>query len=343
MRVSDALGDGPPATSRSGRTASRSSSRCRSCASSCDADDHGLGLRPDVARLVPGRRGAAPRLRQGPQVILDACRFAQVGTWEGALRVDDRTWERRRPTRGSAPATGRGASGPSASPSRRAGPRPRAARLRASGGPTCRCASTTSPSCSSSRRTATATARSTTPCGCGPTGGPSSSAGRRSRSATRSGTRHPDGATITAEAEDGKPLVIEVETLGFVAAQRGLGLRRRPRVDPRPVDGPGLGRAASSTTSPTPRSPARCRSRGRPRRPGHLDGAEGWGLFEHGTIGPTTPAASPTSARWPLASRVPAGLTAGPPALQGNDGWRRRTVGTARTGRRRIARRLSGG
>ena len=31
--------------------------------------------------------------RQGPKAILAAQRFAQVGTWEGHLRIDDETWE----------------------------------------------------------------------------------------------------------------------------------------------------------------------------------------------------------------------------------------------------------
>lgn len=33
------------------------------------------------------------QLRVGPKLILDACRFAQVGTWEGHLEVGGRSWE----------------------------------------------------------------------------------------------------------------------------------------------------------------------------------------------------------------------------------------------------------
>ena len=50
-------------------------------------------------------------MRQGSGTTLDAQRFAQVGTWEGIDRDRRRRTSRSRRTAGSAPATGRGASG----------------------------------------------------------------------------------------------------------------------------------------------------------------------------------------------------------------------------------------
>ena len=47
----------------------------------------GARSRPSTSNPTSGARA--------PRIILDARRFAQVGTWEGSLRVDDRTWERR--------------------------------------------------------------------------------------------------------------------------------------------------------------------------------------------------------------------------------------------------------
>ena len=110
----------------------------------CDADDHGRRLRPDLARLVPGDRRGAARLpaqrarscstpsaspRSAPGRACSASRATELAVDAGHA--------------GSAPATARGASVPSASaePPGRGAAR---SRSRASGGATCRCASTTS-------------------------------------------------------------------------------------------------------------------------------------------------------------------------------------------------------
>jgi hypothetical protein len=57
----------------------------------CDADDHGVGF--DL--LYRSEYGPIPEpqhvRRQGDRILLDASRFAGVGTWEGELRVDGET------------------------------------------------------------------------------------------------------------------------------------------------------------------------------------------------------------------------------------------------------------
>src|SRR6266540_714563 len=106
-------------------------------------------------------------VRQGGKILLDAMRFAQVGTWSGEVTV--------------------GGDRMSVSDDRRAGQRPSPTPASASGGRTRHCVSTTSRSSSSPRRTATANASSAKRGGCGrPRAGgrPSSWAGRRSRSGT---------------------------------------------------------------------------------------------------------------------------------------------------------------
>ena len=83
-------------------------------------------------------------LRSGNRVTLNAQRFAQLGSWSGGS-----SWTARRlpstPMSGSAAATGRGVSGRSVSPSRRADPPTR--HSRACGGSTSRWRSKISPLC----------------------------------------------------------------------------------------------------------------------------------------------------------------------------------------------------
>jgi hypothetical protein len=64
-----------------------------------DGDDHGLGFDLTWTGSFPAVEESPHLLRQGGRVILDACRFAQVGTWTGEIRaegesftVSDDTW-----------------------------------------------------------------------------------------------------------------------------------------------------------------------------------------------------------------------------------------------------------
>ena len=101
----------------------------------------------------------------------------------------------------------------------------------------------------------------------------------------RSGTRHPEHATIHCTAPDGKPVVVDVDTLTFNALNVGAGYGGDPDwghghwrgaefregatydlTDPAVA-----GRVPFSVVDHVAR--ATC------------DGLEGWGLFEHGTFG----------------------------------------------------------
>ena len=105
--------------------------------------DRGHRHGPALARARSRRIQEAPHvMRTGTRGDLDAQRFAQCGSWEGTISIDGEDDRRRRPTAGSAPATGRGASARSARPSR-PGARPTRP-WAACGGSTCRSPSTTS-------------------------------------------------------------------------------------------------------------------------------------------------------------------------------------------------------
>ncbi len=54
----------------------------------CEADDHGVGFDLTWTGSFPAVEEPPNRFRQHDRIILDACRFAQVGTWSGTLRVD---------------------------------------------------------------------------------------------------------------------------------------------------------------------------------------------------------------------------------------------------------------
>lgn len=57
----------------------------------CDGDDHGIGFDLTWRGSFPAVDEAPHVWRAGTRVTLDAQRFAQVGTWEGELRVDGTT------------------------------------------------------------------------------------------------------------------------------------------------------------------------------------------------------------------------------------------------------------
>jgi len=156
----------------------------------CDGDDHGLGFDLQWEGSFPPVMEQPHVMRAGPRAILDASRFAQVGTWEGVLRIADDevpvspdVWVGTRDRSWGIRPVGEG------EPTGRPGTIPPPG----CGGCTSRCGSTTSPSSSSSRRTLTATARSTTPPACGPTAASTSWAGQRWRSPTGPAPGCPSG------------------------------------------------------------------------------------------------------------------------------------------------------
>jgi hypothetical protein len=53
----------------------------------CDADEHGIGFDLTFSGSFPAIEEPSHVMRQGGRIILDAQRFAQVGTWHGTLRV----------------------------------------------------------------------------------------------------------------------------------------------------------------------------------------------------------------------------------------------------------------
>jgi hypothetical protein len=101
----------------------------------------------------------------------------------------------------------------------------------------------------------------------------------------RPGSRHPEGATIGLRTRGGKPVVIEVDTLTSLALHVGAGYGG----DPEWGHGQWKGRDWVSGSVYDLTDPAiagrvpygvidhSCRAR--------CDGAEGWGIFEHASIG----------------------------------------------------------
>jgi hypothetical protein len=53
----------------------------------CDGDEHGIGFDLTWEGSFPAVHEAQHVARNGPRLSLDASRFAQLGTWEGVLRV----------------------------------------------------------------------------------------------------------------------------------------------------------------------------------------------------------------------------------------------------------------
>ncbi|MBI2709238.1 MAG: hypothetical protein HYX34_06035 [Actinobacteria bacterium] len=54
----------------------------------CDGDDHGIGFDLTWEGSFPAIDEPRHVMHAGGRAILDACRFAQVGTWHGVLRID---------------------------------------------------------------------------------------------------------------------------------------------------------------------------------------------------------------------------------------------------------------
>jgi hypothetical protein len=253
----------------------------------CDADDHGIGFDLTWTGSFPVVEEPAHVMRQGERIILHALRFAQVGTWEGTLRVQgeelavtgdrwvgtrDRSWGIR-PV-GEAEPPGRGASEPDPDfgfwwtyvPLRfEEYAVVVIAQEDGNGTRTLNEAVRVFPAAS---------------------GRPPEQLGwPEFEIRYRPGTRHPEGAVLHCRPRGGTPLAIEVDTLGFVALNCGPGYggdpdwshgqwRGRGWVEAVTVelDDPAVaGRIPFGVVDHVAR--ARC------------DGAEGWGMFEHGTFG----------------------------------------------------------
>lgn len=254
----------------------------------CDGDDHGVGFDLTWQGSFPAVDEVPHVWRSGPagRVALDAQRFAQLGSWEGELRVDGSTH--------------------AVTPDRWLGSRDRSWGIRPSGEaePPGRAGDEPIEGFwwlyvplrfddftivvivqedpdgyrvlnDATRVWPAATGRR-----------PEQLGWPRVQVHYRSGTRIPTGATIALTEADGTPLVLEVESLGFVALNSGTGYggditgwthgtwKGRQWVDGVDID---LTDPAVAGMVPFGLLDHVARAR--------IGDREGWGLFEHGTFG----------------------------------------------------------
>ena len=66
---------------------------CRSCASRATPRSRASPSTSRGTGRSPRTRSLGTRPEPGGRILLDAARFAQVGTWEGWMKVDDQEWE----------------------------------------------------------------------------------------------------------------------------------------------------------------------------------------------------------------------------------------------------------
>jgi hypothetical protein len=248
----------------------------------CDGDDQGLGFDLTWEGSFPAVQEQAHLMRTGTRAILDASRFAQVGTWEGTIRVAgdelavtpdrwlgtrDRSWGIR-PV-GEAEPSGRNADEPLEGfwwlylPLRF---EEFAVVIIVQELP-------------DGHRTLNDASRIF------PDGRVEQLGWPRVEIRYRSGTRHPEHATVHCTTPEGKPLVFDVDALTFVGLNVGAGYGGDPDWGHGQWRGPDfaegavydlndpevVGRVPFSVVDHVGR--AEC------------EGAEGWGLFEHGTMG----------------------------------------------------------
>jgi hypothetical protein len=251
----------------------------------CDGDEHGVGFDLTWQASFPAHDEEPHVWNSGQRVILDAQRFAQLGTWEGELRVDgtthavtpdvwlgsrDRSWGIR-PV-GEAEPPGRGADEPVEGfwwlylPFRFddfavvviVQEQPDGHRVLND-------AVRVWPA-SAGRR-------------------PEQLGWPRIEVRYRSGTREPTGATVHLMGADGVDHTLEVESCGFVALNAGTGYGG----DPSWAHGAWKGRdwVEGVDLDLTEPSVAGMIPFGLLDHVGRatFDGHEGWGLFEHGTMG----------------------------------------------------------
>ena len=249
--------------------------------------NRGHRRRPDLERAVRRRSRSSGT----------CCGRARESRWTRSVSprwaagaASSRSTARRSPSTprcGSAAATGRGASGRSAKPSPRAGPRIR--RSRACGGCTCRWRSTTSRSCLIIQEEPSGF-RSLNDCTRIWRDGRVEQLGwPRVKIHYTSGTRIPTGATIDGDRADGSPVHFDVESKLPVPIHVGGGYggdsdwmhgmwkgdKFTERLTYDMTDPAIVGRAGFGVIDHVGR--AVCTEGGK--------SVEGWGLFEHGALG----------------------------------------------------------
>ena len=246
----------------------------------CDGDDHGVGFDLTFEAQFPPVDEPQHVQRMGPKILLDACRFAQLGTWSGELRaagetipVDswvatrDRSWGIR-PV-GDPKPSGRNADEP------------------LEGFWWCWVPLAFDDFClivivqeePDGHRVMNEAVRVWRD-------------GRREQLGWpeidiryRAGTRHPQGATLHLMQRGRRPLVVEVETLGFIPLHIGAGYGGDPEWSHGQwkgrnwVEGARYDLNAPEVAGRIPWGVIDHVARAT------CDGAEGWGIFEHGTFG----------------------------------------------------------
>ncbi len=252
----------------------------------CDGDDHGVGFDLTWEGSFPAIEEARHIQHSGTKVILDACRFAQLGTWEGVLRVEgdelavdrstwvgtrDRSWGIR-PV-GETEPPGRWAAEPTTQgfwwtyvPLRFDDFAVMViAQEDADGHRFLNDAVRVWPA--------------------SPGRQPEQLGWPEFDISYRSGTRHPEHVAIHLTDRQRKHVTLEIDTLGFVALNAGPGYGADPDWSHGQWKGRGwVDGGVADVSDPAVAARASMSVVDHVAR-ATFDGAEGWGLFEHGTFG----------------------------------------------------------
>lgn len=253
----------------------------------CDADDHGIGMDLTWRGSFPAIEESPHVMRAGGRIMLDAQRFAQVGTWEGSLRVAGEEF--------------------TVTPDRWVGSRDRSWGIRPVGESEPPGRTTAEPAADYGFWWCYVPLRfddfglvfiaQESPTGYrllndawrvwpAASGRPADHLGFPDFDITyRSGTRIPERCTITAREPDGTPFVVEVESLGHVALAAGCGYG----ADPQWTHGVWKGRdwVEGAVYDLDDEANAMATSFGMLDHVAHarVNGQDGYGLFEHSSIG----------------------------------------------------------